>query len=253
MPRFFVEASAISDGFVTLTGENAHHIAFSLRRAPGDRVTLCDRVTVYDCELVSFTEDTVLARIMDSRPVDSEPPFRAHLYQALPKGDKLDTVIQKAVECGVSSVTPFESSRCIVRCKPEAEVRKTERRARIAEEAAKQCGRGVIPTVYPTASFASAMDRAAACDLVLFCYEGGETRSLRSILTEASARFSDTIADGRAPEIAIIVGSEGGFSPEEAKTAAERGFAMTNLGRRILRTETAAGVVLACLIYELEL
>ena len=248
MPRFFVEASAISDGFVTLTGENAHHIAFSLRRAPGDRVTLCDRVTVYDCELVSFTEDTVLARIMDSRPVDSEPPFRAHLYQALPKGDKLDTVIQKAVECGVCAVTPFESSRCIVRAKSDTEARKTERRARIAAEAAKQCGRGILPDVDPTVDFHTMLDDAAKADLVLFCYEGEGTVPL----PEALAGLTDMVASS-TPRIAIVVGSEGGFSPEEAEAARARGFTVTGLGPRILRTETAAGFVLSCLVYALEL
>jgi 16S rRNA (uracil1498-N3)-methyltransferase len=253
MPRFFVQPSAIGSDTVTLTGDNAHHAAYSLRMAVGDRVTVCCDRVAYECELIAFDGETVTGRIQSSAPADTEPPYVAHLYQALPKGDKLDTVIQKAVECGVSSVTPFESSRCIVRCKPEAEVRKTERRTRIAEEAAKQCGRGIIPTVQPTVPFSSVMDSVAACDLVLFCYEGGDTRSLKSILTDNAARFSGMIAEGRAPEIAIIVGSEGGFSPDEAAEAATRGYAMTNLGRRILRTETAAGVVLSCLIYELEL
>ena len=253
MPRFFVQPSAIGSDTVTLTGDNAHHAAYSLRLAVGDHVTVCCDRVAYECELVAFDGETVTGRIQSSAPADTEPPYVAHLFQALPKGDKLDTVIQKAVECGVSSVTPFESSRCIVRCKPEAEARKTERRARIAEEAAKQCGRGLIPSVHPTVSFSSVMDRVATCDLVLFCYEGEDTRSLRSILQEKSACFADMIDDGRAPEIAIVVGSEGGFSPEEAATAASRGYAMTNLGRRILRTETAAGVVLSCLIYELEL
>jgi len=253
MPRFFVQPSAIGSDTVTLTGDNAHHAAYSLRLAVGDHVTVCCDRVAYECELVAFDGETVTGRICSSAPADTEPPYVAHLYQALPKGDKLDTVIQKAVECGVSSVTPFESSRCIVRCKPEAEARKTERRARIAEEAAKQCGRGVIPVVHSTVSFSSVMDSAASCDLVLFCYEGENTRSLKSILAENATCLADTAAEGRAPEIAIVVGSEGGFSPDEAAEAASRGYAMTNLGRRILRTETASGVVLSCLIYELEL
>ena len=253
MPRFFVDPSAIGNDTVTLTGDNAHHAAYSLRLTVGDTVTVCCDRVAYECELIAFDGETVTGRVRSSAPSDTEPPYVAHLFQALPKGDKLDTVIQKAVECGVSSVTPFESSRCIVRVKPEAEARKTERRARIAEEAAKQCGRGLIPTVHPTESFAAVMDRVASCDLVLFCYEGEDTCSLKTILSEKSNCFSKMIADGRAPEIAIVVGSEGGFSPEEAALAASRGYAMTNLGRRILRTETAAGVVLSCLIYELEL
>ncbi len=248
MPRFFVTPSDVRDGTVVLTGDNAHHAAYSLRLAPGDRVQVCDRQTVYLCELTSFDSESVTARVVSETPVDTEPPFVAHLYQALPKGDKLDTVIQKAVECGVASVTPFESARCIVRQKPEAEARKTERRARIAEEAAKQCGRGIIPAVHPTVGFDAMLDMAARADLVLFCYEGDDTVPLPAVL-----RAHPDLQRSERPEIAIIIGSEGGFSPEEADAARARGFAMTGLGRRILRTETASGFVLAGLVCALEL
>ena len=248
MPRFFVDPSDVRDGLIVLKNENARHISLSLRLAVGDEVTVCDGSRLYDCVLVRFDGVTVDAEIRETRPVDTEPPYVAHLYQALPKGDKLDTVIQKAVECGVSEIVPFESSRCIVRMKPEAESKKTERRARIAEEAAKQCGRGVIPSVRATVSFARAMDMAAEADIVLFCYEGDATRPLGDIL-----RAHPTLCKGRRPHVAIVIGSEGGFSPDEARAAADRGFAMTGLGKRILRTETASSFVLAalCLQYEL--
>ena len=253
MPRFFVDPSAISGDTVTLTGDNAHHASFSLRLAPGDRIKVCDQQIAYLCEMVAFTADTATARILSASPIDTEPPFAAHLYQALPKGDKLDTVIQKAVECGVSRVTPFESSRCIVRAKPEAEGRKTERRTRIAEEAAKQCGRGILPTVTPTVTYAEALKMAAGSDLILFCYEGEGTVPLPVIIEQAHPRLEAARQEGRTPVIAIFVGSEGGFSPDEAGAAADMGAAMTGLGKRILRTETASGFVLSCLIYALEL
>ena len=253
MPRFFVEPSAVTEDRIVLTGDNAHHAAYSLRLAPGDRIKVCDQQNAYLCEMVSFDNETATARILSSSPIDTEPPFNARLYQALPKGDKLDTVIQKAVECGVSSVVPFESSRCIVRAKPEAEARKTERRNRIAEEAAKQCGRGIIPSVLPTVSFSEALKSAEEADLVLFCYEGSEVTPLPAVLKQASPLLDAAEARGRRPEIAIFVGSEGGFSPEEAAAARSMGAAMTGLGKRILRTETASGFVLSCLIYSLEL
>ena len=253
MPRFFIDPSAVNGDTVTLTGENARHASYSLRLAPGDRIKVCDQQTAYLCEMVSFDGETATARILSADPIDTEPPFVARLYQALPKGDKLDTVIQKAVECGVGEIIPFESSRCIVRAKPEAEGRKTERRCRIAEEAAKQCGRGVIPSVRPTVSFAEALKAARSADLALFCYEGQEVTPLPAILEMAGPALETARADGRVPEIAIFVGSEGGFSPEEAAAAREAGFAMTGLGKRILRTETASGFVLSCLIYALEL
>ncbi len=249
VPRFFIDPADVQDGIVVLMGENAHHAAYSLRLAPGDRIRLCDGKAVHLCEMVAFSDETATARVLASSPIDSEPPYEAILFQALPKGDKLDTVIQKAVECGIFRVTPFESSRCIVRMKPEAEGRKTERRCRIAEEAAKQCGRGIIPTVTPTVTFADMLTAAADCDLVLFCYEGTDTSPLPAILSRAEAAFPTD----RRPRIAIIIGSEGGFSPEEAATAAAKGFCMTGLGPRILRTETASGFVLAALSYAWEL
>ena len=253
MPRFFVQPSAISGDTVTLTGDNARHAAYSLRLAVGDHVTVCCDRVAYECKLVAFDGETVAGRIQSSAPADTEPPYVAHLYQALPKGDKLDTVIQKAVECGVTEVIPFESSRCIVRAKPEAEARKTERRQRIAEEAAKQCGRGVIPTVRPTVTFAEALKAVEGVDLALFCYEGQDVTPLPAILEMAGPALDTARAEGRIPEIAIFVGSEGGFSPEEAAAARDAGCSMTGLGKRILRTETASGFVLSCLIYALEL
>ena len=253
MPRFFIDPSAVSGDTVTLTGENARHASYSLRLAPGDRIKACDQQTAYLCEMVSFDGETATARILSADPIDTEPPFAARLYQALPKGDKLDTVIQKAVECGVSEIIPFESSRCIVRAKPEAEARKTERRQRIAEEAAKQCGRGVIPTVRSTVTFAEALKAVEGVDLALFCYEGQDVTPLPAILEMAGPALDTARAEGRIPEIAIFVGSEGGFSPDEAAAARTAGCAMTGLGKRILRTETASGFVLSCLIYALEL
>lgn len=251
MPRFFVEPQHICDDIVTLEGENARHIALSLRLAVGEHITVCDRTSVHDCELIFFDGQTVRAKVLASTPIDTEPPYVAHLYQALPKGDKLDTVIQKAVECGVADIVPFESSRCIMRAKPEAEERKTERRRRIAEEAAKQCGRGMIPTVGRTVRFDTMLSMASTADLALFCYEGEGTVSIKSLLDNALPLIPTD--RGRQPDIAIIVGSEGGFSPEEAAMAQAQGCRLIGLGRRILRTETASGFVLSCLSYRYEL
>lgn len=248
MPHFFVQEEAVHGSSLTLTGENAHHAAYALRLAVGDEITVSDQRQVYACKLTRFSGNEVEADILSAASADAEPPYRAVLYQALPKGDKLDTVIQKAVECGVSEIVPFESSRCIMRSKPDSEARKTERRARIAEEAAKQCRRGVIPTVRRTVtSFSEVLKEAAACDLALFCYEGEGTRSLRDVLD------AYCLPVGKVPTVAVLVGSEGGFSPEEARAAADAGLCLCGLGRRILRTETASGFVLSCLSYRLEL
>ncbi len=248
MPRFFVSAEQISGNTVTLVGDDAHHVARSLRMAAGESITVCDPNAIeYECKLTSFEQDKrVLAEIVSSKPSETEPPFEAVLFQALPKGEKFDSIIQKAVECGVYEIVPFQSSRCIAKAKADGEADKTKRRCRIAAEAAKQSGRGRMPEVKPTVSFKEMLAGAAECDLCLFCYEGEGTETLASILQSAQ----DLPAH---PRIALIVGSEGGFSPEEAALAQSAGMKMTGLGKRILRTETAAPFVLGCLVYRFEM
>lgn len=246
MPRFFVTSQQIEDGVVTLTGDDARHISRALRMAVGDRITVCDMArTEYECELFAFLPDQVKARVLSSNESATESPVHITLYQALPKGDKLDSVIQKAVECGVSCIVPFESERCVVRAKPEAEAHKTERRLRIAHEAAKQCGRGILPEVLPTVRFEEMLKSAGEADTVLFCYEGDGTLPIGRLLRAQHIQ--------KGSKLAIVIGSEGGFSLAEAEKAAQNGFLMTGLGARILRTETASGFVLACISCILEL
>ncbi len=253
MPRFFVSEDQFSDDTVILTGEDAHHIARSLRMAAGEHITVCDPYSVeFDCELISFEQDKrVVAKILSKRPSQSEPPYGAYLFQALPKGEKFDSIIQKAVECGVHEIIPFQSSRCIAKAKADGEAEKTKRRCRIAAEAAKQSRRGRLPRVVPTVSFKEMLRQASACDVCLFCYEGEGTESLASILQ--SEQVKQLLSKNAWPKIAIVVGSEGGFSPEEAAEAKAAGMQMTGLGKRILRTETAAPFVLSCLVYGLEM
>ncbi len=252
MRRFFVsgENFDFQNNKIRIYGEDARHISFSLRMAAGDRIIVSNSVDAeYDCILEEIQGDRVLCRIEGSRKLETEPPFVAKIYQALPKGDKLDTVIQKSTECGASFIRPFESEFCIAKEKADSAGRKLERRRRIAYEAAKQCGRGRIPEVLPTADFKSAVMEAAKSDIPIFCYEGDGTLPLGEILRSAKKNINGE----KHPEISVIIGSEGGFSPEEANFAKENGMLMADLGKRILRCETAAGFVLACLVYELEL
>ena len=247
MPRFFVRQERVSENYISIIGDDAHHIARSLRMAVGDEITVCDmQGNEYSCKISSFDDDReVIAKILSSKHSENEPRCYIKLFQALPKGDKLDTIIQKAVECGVSEIIPFQSERCVVKIKGEAEDRKTERRQRISAEAAKQSGRSVIPEVRTSVDFEKALDMAAECELSLFCYEGDGTVSLGEILRGFSSDAPKSMA--------IFIGSEGGFSINEAQTAKEKGMVMTGLGKRILRTETASGFVLACLVCATEL
>lgn len=251
MPRFFVTKDQIEADTVTLYGDDAHHISRSLRMAAGERITVCDmQKNEYSCVLDAFLPDRVTARIESISKSDTEPPFRAHLYQALPKGDKLDFIIQKSVECGISSITTFISERCIAK-ESSADDKKLSRRARIAHEAAKQSGRGIVPEVFPTVSFREAINRAAESDIALFCYEGDETLSLRAFLSEKKAQVA---ARGISePSISIVIGSEGGFSHSEVEAAKKIGLVPVGLGKRILRTETASSFTLGCIVYEFEL
>ncbi len=251
MPRFFISNEQLEDNIITLTGDDAHHIARSLRMAVGETLVLCDEfANEYECTIVGFVGDSAVhAKINRCTASLAEPPVRITLFQALSKGDKLDTVIQKAVECGVSRIVPFESERCVVRVKEDAETRKTERRAKIAAEAAKQSGRGMLPTVSTTVSFDGMLREASESSLALFCYEGEGTQPLGRVLSEKLVPNSD----GKYGDVAIIVGSEGGFSPLEAQRAAECGLCPVGLGRRILRTETAPVFALSCVICHTEL
>ena len=251
MPRFFVRQEQIENNMIMLRGDDAHHIARSLRMAVGEQITVCDmQANEYECVITGFDDDAkVFARVTSVSHADTEMPCKVHLFQALSKGDKLDTVIQKSVECGVYRIIPFESERCVVKIKDGAEERKTERRRRISAEAAKQCGRSLIPCVEDTVSFEKMLDMASDCDIGLFCYEGDGTIPLGKIVGEILVPNEN----GEYPSVAVIIGSEGGFSQREADMAKDRGMHAVGLGKRILRTETAPIFVLSALAYETEL
>ena len=244
MPRFFVSPSQITDSVVTITGEDAHHISRSLRMRVGESLTVCDGAgTDFDCVIGSFTSDTVTLTVRSSMPSAGEAPYRAAVYQSLVRGEKFDTVIQKSVEYGASRIVPVITSRAEVKLSPADAEKKRVRWQRIAAEAAKQCGRGVVPEVAPAETFAEAV--ASAPGLKLFCYENEHTVHLRDALADAAA-------DGDVSEVSIFVGPEGGYSEAEAEAAEAALCRVISLGRRILRTESAAPFVLAALSFAWE-
>jgi len=242
MPRFFLPPDAVPGSEVTLEGEDARHIALSLRMAAGESITVCDgRGEEMACILTALTPQSVTARVVSRAPCLAEPPYRAVLYQALPKGDKMDTIVQKAVETGVYAVVPVLSARCVSRPEEKALEKKRERWAKIAREAAMQSQRGIIPAVRPPMTFGQAVEEMAA-GFGLFCYEGSDVRPLGEVLPPACPM-----------EIGFIIGPEGGFSDQEANLAREMGIHPVGLGKRILRSETASAVTLSCLSYQYEL
>ncbi len=244
MPRFFLSSPIGVGDTVTITGDDARHISYSLRMAVGDEITLLDgEGGVFQGKLSRLNGTTAEAEILAVLPAMAESPLRIHLYQGYPKADKLEFIIQKAVELGVSAVTPFESERCVKRPKADKVAHIGERQSRIALEAAKQCGRDRLPRVLPPISFAKMLEEAAAFPLCLFCYEGEGTLPIKQICETHPG----------VKEIAVVVGSEGGFSEKEAEAAANAGLCLTGLGKRILRCETAPMYVLSSLSFYYEL
>ncbi len=248
MPRFFIPNSAIGirdDGTKTvrICGEDALHITKSLRMKAGEKLEVCDMGRrEYSC-IITEVGETVFADVTEEKDSDTEPPYTAVLYQALVKGDKFDTVVQKAVECGVTKIIPIITDRCVVRLDKKGAAKKSERWQRIALEAAKQCGRSIVPEIGDLMTFKEAVNDAASADIPLFCYEAERGYTLPSALSDAP----------NAPSVSIVIGSEGGFSVSEAQYAAENGMKCVGLGKRILRTETASSFVLACISYKFEL
>ena len=243
MPRFFVAADDVENSAIRIVGADAQHIARVLRMKPGERLTACDeRGVEYETEIVRVGAEVEL-RILSSKPSENEPPYEAVVYQALAKGDRFDTVLMKATELGASAIVPVVSARCTVRL-TEAEIpRKLERWRRIVAEAAKQSGRGRIPEVRQPMALGDAVRQAAGADLALFCYEEERETTLADLFGERETIHTAS----------VLIGPEGGFEPSEAAEAASAGMRATGLGRRILRTETAAPFVLACLSCQYEL
>lgn len=244
MPRFFIPPKNTDGKTVKITGEDARHIARSLRMAVGDALTVTDgEGTDYDCRLTYIRDEECECDIVGSFPSLSEPKGKITLYMAYPKGDKMETVIQKSVELGVYRIVPFESSRCIKRPDKSKSDKLKERHNRIAKEAAKQSGRGRLVEVAEIKSFAEVLEELGDYSLSLFCYEGEENESLKDAL-QKHASFKN---------IAVIIGSEGGFSPEEAEKITSAGAVSVSLGKRILRCETAPSFVLSALSFYYEL
>ena len=236
MPRFFIDRQP-ENGMLLLRGEDAHHAGRVLRLRVGEALTLCDGAgTDFDCVVEQITPDEVLCRVQDSHPARSEPRQHLSLFMALPKGDKMDFIVQKAVELGVRDIVPYLSKNCVSR--PDKTDKKVERWRRIAAEAAKQCGRGYLPYVHSVVPVQQAVQQAVQSETALFFYENETRTGLR-----------DALADGVGGTVSLMVGPEGGFAPEEAEAAVWAGMQSVSLGTRILRCETAPVAALAAVLF----
>lgn len=238
MHRFFADASAFSDGCARITGEDVAHINKVLRLKENDSIILCDgRSTDYHCTITDIDKTCITLRIDSACPNEAESRVSITLYQGLPKSDKMDFIIQKCVELGVDRIVPVESARCVAKFKDDG--KKLIRWQRIAEEAAKQCGRGIIPEIGSAVSFDKAI--AMEHDLKIMPYE-----------CESINNLSDALAGAKADStLAIYIGPEGGFEQSEADKAVVAGVKTVTLGKRILRCETAGIATVSAVMYAL--
>ena len=242
MPRFFIEnlEREVGDS-VVITGQDATHIARSLRMKAGENLTVCGGLGCdYSCEIILVSDDRVELSVTGKAVTESEPDIRVTLYQGLPKGDKLELIIEKTIELGVSRIVPVLTRRSVSRPDAKSAAKKHERYRRQAESAAKQCGRGIIPDVGEMISFREMLQCLGRHDAVIFFYECGGS-PLSAVMKE--------IAQRNCGDIAIVIGPEGGFELSEAQSLRDAGAFTATLGRRILRTETAPIAAIAAIMY----
>lgn len=244
MFQFFVEPYQVGTEKITITGPDVNHIKNVLRMKPGTKVRISNKEDKdYICHITELSDEEIIAVIDDVDTAGTELPADIVLFQGLPKGDKMETVIQKNVELGVKRIVPVAMGRSIVKLDAKKAKAKVERWQRIAESAAKQSKRMIIPEISPVTTFKEAIEEMADMDIILFPYENAEG------MTDTRAAI-ETINKG--DRVAIFIGPEGGFEPEEVSKATGAGAKVISLGKRILRTETAGMALMSMIMYRLE-
>lgn len=244
MHRFFVNQNQIEDTWIHIQGSDVNHIRNVLRMKPGEEILVSDGNKMeYTCCIEALDKEEVLAKIVYAQENGLELPSRIYLFQGLPKGDKMELIIQKAVELGVYEAIPVNTKRCVVKLDSRKEVSKLKRWQAISESAAKQSKRLVIPQVTGVKSFEEAVKFAGQMDIRLIPYELAKGM-------EETREVLEGIRPGQS--IGLFIGPEGGFEDKEIDMAVNNGILPITLGKRILRTETAGMTLLAILMYLLE-
>ena len=246
MYQFFVEPSRIQGKRIVIEGSDVNHIKNVLRMKIGEEIAVVNGIDgkEYRCGIQEFTEDEVICELRFIKEDGLELPARVTLFQGLPKADKMELIIQKMVELGVYRIVPVATKRAVVKLDDKKAKAKVTRWQGIAEAAAKQSKRRIVPEVSDVCSFKQALQMAAQMDVRLIPYE----------LAEGMSRTRQLIEHvGPGQEVAVFIGPEGGFDETEITAAMENGCEPVTLGKRILRTETAGLTVMAWLMYQLEL
>ncbi len=243
MTRLFAQEKLSDRDTIELNEEDSRYISQVLRMRPGEEVTVVDADGLeLICEISEITKKQVTLNINDRRENSSEPPFKVTLFQCVSKGERMDLTVQKCTELGVSSIVPVLSERCVVKMNAKDSKGKIDRWQKIALEASRQSGRGIVPKIEEPMPLEKAYELISDYDLTIFPWEEETGKGLKSALQSFNGK-----------KIAIFIGPEGGFSQKEADDAVDRGAIRVTLGPRILRTETAGAAVLAMIIYESEI
>lgn len=251
MYHFFVEPGHISDTNVIITGDDVNHIKNVIRLKPGDEISISNGIDGrdYRCGIERITDTEVLCRLRFIKEEGVELPSKVYLFQGLPKGDKMELIIQKMVELGVYEIIPVAMKRCVVKLDDKKAKSKITRWQGISEAAAKQSRRGIVPRVCAVMDFKEALAYASDMDVGIVPYE------MENILEGASGMEGTKKVIGSlegGQRIAVFIGPEGGFEESEIQAAVGSGMKPVTLGRRILRTETAGMTVMAWIMYRLE-
>ena len=235
MPRFFM--NDINEENIVITGNDAHHIGRSLRMKSGEKLTVCCNGFDYNCTIDSITSDSVFLSLDQKIRCASEPDIQVTLFQAVPKLDKLEYIIQKSIELGVSRIVPVLTRRCVSRPNEKDFAKKLPRLNKIAEGSAKQSGRGIIPEITPIVSYKQAVEMMRQLDRNIILYE-----------EQGGVKFSE-VDFSTVKSVGLVIGSEGGFDPEEVQSAVNIGAVRVWLGKRILRCETAPITAMSILMF----
>lgn len=245
MYQFFVEPNQIQGNQITILGKDVNHIKNVLRMKPGEELAISNGVDgkEYRCGIVALEEECIICQLRFIKEEGVELPSQVTLYQGLPKADKMEWIVQKMVELGVYQIVPVTAKRCVVKLDEKKAGNKIARWQTIAEAAAKQSKRKIVPKVTPVVGFRDAIRHAASMQVKIIPYELAEGM-------ERTRTIISNIQQGQ--QIALFIGPEGGFEEEEIAFALEAGIEPVTLGKRILRTETAGLTVMSWIMYQLE-
>ena len=248
MPKFFLPFRSNCQDFqvddiIEITDSDASHISRTLRMKVGDVLTVTDSAGLdYSCVIEKITHESVFLKVLEITKCNVEAEEKIALFQALVKNDKMDTVIQKAVELGVSDIYPVTAKRSVVRLDSATEKKKNERWNKIALEASKQCGRGIVPKVHSVITVEECASILSTLDVKFYCYEVADGKTVKNL-----------IKDKKFKTLGFYIGPEGGIDPMEANLFDSSGIEAVSLGKLILRTETAGMAVLSMILYETRL